>query len=114
MFAHRKRLGSLTSNPSTVSVRHRVLQLALTLVACANQSPLTSYFLRRDLFSTLVAFIADDSTKQFAFESALLLGLLANYRKSEARNPYVVRIQDFVEEGIMEVCFASHVLRWRG
>ncbi|CDR43369.1 RHTO0S08e00826g1_1 [Rhodotorula toruloides] len=85
-----------------VSVRHRVLQLALTLVACANQSPLTSYFLRRDLFSTLVAFIADDSTKQFAFESALLLGLLANYRKSEARNPYVVRIQDFVEEGIME------------
>ncbi|BGP31189.1 hypothetical protein JCM10296v2_002953 [Rhodotorula toruloides] len=85
-----------------VSVRHRVLQLALTLVASANQSPLTSYFLRRDLFSTLVAFIADDSTKQFAFESALLLGLLANYRKSEARNPYVVRIQDLVEEGVME------------
>ncbi|BGO98531.1 hypothetical protein NBRC10513v2_002925 [Rhodotorula toruloides] len=85
-----------------VSVRHRTLQLALTLVASANQSPLTSYFLRRDLFSTLVAFVADDSTKQFAFESALLLGLLANYRKSEARNSYVVRIQDFVEEGVME------------
>ncbi|BGP23834.1 hypothetical protein Rt10032_c05g2448 [Rhodotorula toruloides] len=85
-----------------VPVRHRTLQLALILVSSANQCPLTSYFLRRDLFSTLVAFIADDSTKQFAFESALLLGLLANYRKGEARNPYVVRVQDFVEEGVME------------
>ncbi|BGP39069.1 hypothetical protein JCM10449v2_003007 [Rhodotorula kratochvilovae] len=85
-----------------LTVRHRTLQLALIIVASVNQGALVAFFLRRDLFSTLVSFIADRETQHFAFESALLLGLLANYRKSEARNPYGVRIEDFVEEGVME------------
>jgi hypothetical protein len=58
--------------------------------------------LRRDLFSTLVKFILDPSTSPFAFESALLLGILANFRKYESRNPYLVRIEDFVEEVVMK------------
>jgi hypothetical protein len=47
--------------------------------------------------------MTDDATAPFAFESTLLLGLLANFRKYEARNPYGVRIEDFVEEGVMSV-----------
>ncbi|GAA6004895.1 hypothetical protein JCM10207_008445 [Rhodosporidiobolus poonsookiae] len=82
-------------------VRHRLLQFALVFVSTVNQGSLNAYFLRRDLFSTLVSFIADEQTNQFAYESVLLLGLLANFRKSEARNPYGVRIEDFVEEGVM-------------
>lgn len=87
----------------SVAVRHRTLQLALVIVASVNQGSLVAFFLRRDLFSTLVSFIADRETQHFAFEATLLLGLLANYRKAEARNPYGVRIEDFVEEGVMEV-----------
>lgn len=85
------------------ALRHRALQLALVVVSTVGQGSLVAYFLRRDLFSTLVSFIADAETKPFAFEATLLLGLLANYRKCEARNPYGVRIEDFVEEGVMEV-----------
>ncbi|GAA6046333.1 hypothetical protein JCM3770_004868 [Rhodotorula araucariae] len=100
-----------------VTVRHRALQLALIVVASVNQGALGAFFLRRDLFSTLVSFIADSETQHFAFESALLLGLLANYRKSEARNPYGVRIEDFVEERVMERIIdvtATVCLRARG
>ncbi|BGP15057.1 hypothetical protein JCM10213_002799 [Rhodosporidiobolus nylandii] len=93
---------TLQDTLAPLHLRHRILQLALVFVSSVDQGSLNAYFLRRDLFSTLVSFIADDATKQFAFESALLLGLLANYRKSEARNPYGVRIEDFVEEGVME------------
>lgn len=99
--------------PVTAALRHRTLQLALLIVSTVGQGSLVAYFLRRDLFSTLVAFIADPETKMFAFEATLLLGLLANYRKCEARNPYGVRIEDFVEEGVMEVsvrCAAIGVL----
>lgn len=77
------------------------------IVSTVSQGSLNAYFLRRDLFSTLVSFIANEDTKQFAFESTLLLGLLANFRKSEARNPYGVRIEDFVEEGVMTVRTSS-------
>ncbi|ORY91636.1 hypothetical protein BCR35DRAFT_328230 [Leucosporidium creatinivorum] len=83
------------------ALRHRTLQLALVIVSSINQGSITAYFLRRDLFSTLVNFMTDDATAPFAFESTLLLGLLANFRKYEARNPYGVRIEDFVEEGVM-------------
>ncbi|KDE09136.1 hypothetical protein MVLG_00850 [Microbotryum lychnidis-dioicae p1A1 Lamole] len=82
-------------------LRHRTLQLALVLVASIDQGSINAYFLRRDLFSTLVQFMTEDATCQFSFESALLLGLLANYRQHEARNPYRVRIEDMVEETVM-------------
>ncbi|GAA5822072.1 hypothetical protein JCM11251_004848 [Rhodosporidiobolus azoricus] len=87
---------TLQDTLAPLPLRHRSLQLGLVVVASVNQGALNTYFLRRDLFSTLVTFIADEGTKQFAFESVLLLGLLANYRKNEARNPYG-RIIDVVE-----------------
>ncbi|GAA5866411.1 hypothetical protein JCM3774_004672 [Rhodotorula dairenensis] len=93
---------ALQDRKTPTALRHRALQLALVVVSTVGQGSLVAYFLRRDLFSTLVAFVADDETKPFAFEATLLLGLLANYRKCEARNPYGVRIEDFVEEGVME------------
>lgn len=45
--------------------------------------------------------MSDPSTSPFTFESVLLLSLLANFRKYEARNPYLVRIEDFVDEVVM-------------
>ena len=102
------------------TLRHGALRLALTIVACVNQESLNAYFLRRDLFSTLVKvsaisglstggvadltraqFSSDPATSAFALEPFLLLGLLANYHKHAARNPYRVRIEDCVDEGLM-------------
>ena len=37
-----------------------------------------------------------------AFEPFLLLGLLANYNKFEFRNPYRLRLEDFVNEKVIE------------
>ncbi|KAK4056590.1 hypothetical protein OIO90_002438 [Microbotryomycetes sp. JL221] len=84
-----------------LTLRHRTLQLALVIVASLNQSSVTAYFLRRDMFSTLVKFMSDDESAPYVYESSLLLGLLANFRKFEARNPYGVRIEDFVEDLVM-------------
>jgi hypothetical protein len=33
----------------------------------------------------------------------MVLGILANFRKYEARNPYLVRVEDLVDEGVMKV-----------
>lgn len=82
-------------------LRHRTLQLAIVIVASVNQGSLSSYFLRRDLFGTLGNFIADEDSRRYAFEGTLLLGLLSNYRKFETRNPYLVRMEDLVDDNVM-------------
>ncbi|GAA6061252.1 hypothetical protein JCM10212_000693 [Sporobolomyces blumeae] len=84
-----------------VTLRHSTLQLALFLVSSLGVSPATAFFLRRDLFSSLVSFISDPRTQQYTFEASLLIGLLANYRKCEVKNAYRTRIEDFVEEEVM-------------
>lgn len=38
---------------SLVLIRHKTLQLALSIVSAINQGSINAYFLRRDLFSTL-------------------------------------------------------------
>ena len=92
------------TNPTftSASLRHSTLRLTLSLVTHLGSSSLVTYFLRRDLFSSLISFISDDSTKPHAHEAVILIGLLAGH-KSDGKNPYATRIQDFVEEGIMTV-----------
>ena len=48
---------------------------------------------------------ADDSSR--AFEPFLLLGLLVNYNKFEYRNPYRIRLEDFVNEVIIQKIIAG-------
>ncbi|GAA5985263.1 hypothetical protein JCM5350_005568 [Sporobolomyces pararoseus] len=100
---------------SDPGLRHAALQFTLLLVSTLSTSNLASYFLRRDLFSGLVSFIIDEKTKKYAFDASLLIGLLAGYRevrddtgdeqeqeKGEVtKNPYSVRIEDFIEEATM-------------
>ncbi|KXN88778.1 UPF0668 protein C10orf76 [Leucoagaricus sp. SymC.cos] len=75
-------------------IKHLTLQVALTYVCSAGQTSLVSYFLRRDLLPTLVAFIRSPQTEKFTFEAILLLCVLANFHRSDAArlNPYLRRL----------------------
>ncbi|KAL9610643.1 MAG: hypothetical protein Q9167_004652 [Letrouitia subvulpina] len=47
-------------------------------------------------------YVQDVDTPIRAFEPLLLLGLLANYNKFEFRNPYRLRLEDFVNESTVQ------------
>lgn len=47
-------------------------------------------------------FIQDSEVQQPAFEPFLLLGLLVNYNKFEFRNPYRLRLEDFINEATIQ------------
>lgn len=52
--------------------------------------------------SNVFQYIQDVDDQSPAFEPFLLLGLLANYNKFESRNPYRLRLEDFVNETIIK------------
>ncbi|KAF8216039.1 hypothetical protein K438DRAFT_1901758 [Mycena galopus ATCC 62051] len=67
-----------------------------------------AYFLRRDLFPSIVSFIKAPDTEIFTFEAILLLSLLANFHKSK-QNPYIQRIQETEDKDLMrKICWASN------
>ena len=47
---------------------------------------------------TFPQYIQDSDNPELVFKPFLLLGLLANYNKFEFRNPYRLRLEDFVNE----------------
>ena len=46
--------------------------------------------------------IQDSDNPELIFKPFLLLGLLANYNKFEFRNPYRLRLEDFVNESAIQ------------
>lgn len=46
--------------------------------------------------------IQDSDTSELVIKPFLLLGLLANYNKFEFRNPYRLRLEDFVNENAIQ------------
>jgi len=92
----------LSDQAQSLRTRHRTLQLALSLVSGVNQGSINAYFLRRDLFNTIASLIANPQSVSLVFDSVLLLDLLANFRRFESRNPYLVRMEDYVDEKAME------------
>ncbi|KAI9616773.1 hypothetical protein KEM48_005013 [Puccinia striiformis f. sp. tritici PST-130] len=77
-------------------------QSSLSVVSGVNQGSINAYFLRRDLFNTIASLIANPQTVSLVFDSVLFLDLLANFRRFESRNPYLVRMEDYVDEKAME------------
>src|ERR1700712_1716082 len=49
----------------------------------------------------------DSDTTSRVFEPFTLLGLLSNYNKFEFQNPYRLRLDDFVNEGIIQKIIRS-------
>lgn len=100
----------LSDRTQSLKTRHRTLQLALSVVSGVNQGSINAYFLRRDLFNTIASLIASPETVSLIFDSVLLLDLLANFRRFESRNPYLVRMEDYVDEKAMERIISLTIL----
>ncbi|KAL1792296.1 hypothetical protein ACET3X_008803 [Alternaria dauci] len=93
-----------------VPLRLRAVRATLSITAAGFQTALPSYFTHRDLFPSLMKYISDTpSTPQIA-PALYLLGLLTNYNKFEFQNPYRLRLDDFVNDAIIQdmvVCFGE-------
>ncbi|KAJ7925957.1 hypothetical protein B0H13DRAFT_1974036 [Mycena leptocephala] len=99
---------SLPDPDMPVDLRHQVLQFALIFMCGVGQLSPGAYFLRRDLFPSIVSFIKAPETEIFTFEAILLLSLLANFHKSK-QNPYIQRIQETDDKDLMrKICWASN------
>ncbi|MCJ1389597.1 hypothetical protein MMC18_002454 [Xylographa bjoerkii] len=86
----------------TKVVRKKAIEAGLSLTSGAYQTSLVSYFTHRDLFPSLMKYVQDSDENSQAFEPFLLLGLLVNYNKFEYRNPYRLRLEDFVNEATIQ------------
>ncbi|MCJ1444589.1 MAG: hypothetical protein MMC23_005091 [Stictis urceolatum] len=86
----------------SLDVRRKAIEVALALTSGAWQTSLVSYFTHRDLFPALMKFVQEADTANKAFDPFVLLGLLANYNKFEYRNPYRLRLEDFVNENTVK------------
>ncbi|KAF5368476.1 hypothetical protein D9758_002263 [Tetrapyrgos nigripes] len=99
-------------NPAVqATVRHQALQLALIFMCGVGQLSPGAYFLRKDLYPSLVLFIKSPETDQYTFEAVLLLAILANFHKSDAAklNPYLKRIRETNDRDLMgKICWASN------
>lgn len=90
-----------------VTLRLKAVRAALSMVAAAFHTGLPSYFTHRDLFPSLVKYTHDCQDMVHVRPALHLLGLLVNYNKFELQNPYRLRLDDFVNEAIIQKMILS-------
>ncbi|KAJ7751293.1 hypothetical protein DFH07DRAFT_745670 [Mycena maculata] len=101
-------IASVADSDVPVDIRHQILQLALIFMCGVGQLSPGAYFLRRDLYPSIVAFIKAPETEIYTFEAILLLSVLANFHKSK-QNPYIQRISQSEDKDLMrKVYWASN------
>ncbi|KAH6618993.1 hypothetical protein C7974DRAFT_40293 [Boeremia exigua] len=94
----------------TLPLRRKAVRATLSITAAGFHTALPSYFTHRDLFPSLMKYVQDTDDSAQVLPALYLLGLLANYNKFEFQNPYRLRLDDFVNDGIirdMITCFGS-------
>lgn len=86
----------------TVSLKNLVLKTLLIIATAADNvstNTLLEYFMMHSIFDALSQILADPSLRgEHGHEAILLLCILANYRKNEARNPYLVKLSILDDE----------------
>ena len=90
--------------------------MALSITAAGFQTALPSYFTHRDLFPSLMKYIQDCDDSTQVLPALYLLGLLTNYNKFEFQNPYRLRLDDFVNDAIIQdmvACFGNTCTKLR-
>ncbi|KAF2258639.1 DUF1741-domain-containing protein [Lojkania enalia] len=93
-----------------LALRLKAVRAALSITAAAFHTGLPTYFTHRDLFPSLMKYIQDCDDSTHILPAFYLLGLLVNYNKFEFQNPYRLRLDDFVNDGIIQkmiVCFGE-------
>ncbi|KAI9494896.1 hypothetical protein BDB00DRAFT_816251 [Zychaea mexicana] len=87
--------------------RPRVLKLAIILSAGndnVNQNNLNGYFMQCDLSNTLIKILGSEGTaRDELLDTVVLWGMLANYNKTEIRNPYSTRLSRCKDSRVLEV-----------
>ncbi|KAK0208779.1 hypothetical protein DFS33DRAFT_473524 [Desarmillaria ectypa] len=102
---------SLANASRSAAIRHQILQLGITFMCGISQLSPGAYFLRRNLFPSIVAFIKGSDTEQYTFEAVLFLALLADFHKSDAArlNPYLPQIKEIKDIDLMKkICWAAN------
>ncbi|KAK0233651.1 hypothetical protein IW262DRAFT_1452216 [Armillaria fumosa] len=95
---------SLANASRSATTRHQILQLGLIFMCGISQLSPGAYFLRRNLFPSIVAFIKGSDTEQYTFEAVLFLAVLADFHKSDAArlNPYLSQIKETRDIDLMK------------
>lgn len=83
-------------------LRLKAVRAALSITAAGFQTALPSYFTHRDLFPSLMKYVQDCENSSQVVPAVYLLGLLTNYNKFEFQNPYRLRLDDFVNDAIIQ------------
>ncbi|KAE9978742.1 hypothetical protein EG328_001340 [Venturia inaequalis] len=94
-------LESAIRNGRNVPLRLKAVKVALAMISGAYSTGLVSYFTHRDLFPALMKAVQDSEDSLQNLSPFILLGLLTNYNKFEFQNPYRLRLDDFVNDGII-------------
>ncbi|KAJ9152289.1 DUF1741-domain-containing protein [Coniochaeta hoffmannii] len=100
-------LEAIIRNGRSLELREKAVGVALAVTSGAYQTSLLTYFIQRDLFPAVMKFIQDCDGPARIFGPFTLLGLLANYNKFEFRNPYQLRLADFVNEATIQKIIQS-------
>ncbi|KNG50029.1 hypothetical protein TW65_02947 [Stemphylium lycopersici] len=109
-------LDTAIRNGRDIPVRKRAVRAALSMTAAGFQTALPSYFTHRDLFPSLMKYTQDCDNSTHVLPAVYLLGLLTNYNKFEFQNPYRLRLDDFVNDAIIQdmiACFGSTCTKLR-
>lgn len=95
-------LDTTIRNGRDLGVRAKAIRAALSMTASAFHTGLPTYFTHRDLFPSLMKYIQDCEDGRETVPALYLLGLLVNYNKFEFQNPYRLRLDDFVNDSIIQ------------
>jgi hypothetical protein len=88
-------------------VRLQAIRATLSITAAGFHTALPSYFTHRDLFPSLMKYVQDCENNADIVPAFYLLGLLTNYNKFEFQNPYRLRLDDFVNDSIIQKMIGS-------
>ncbi|KAI9768561.1 MAG: hypothetical protein M1840_004758 [Geoglossum simile] len=100
-------LDSTIRNGRHLNTRQKAIEVTLSVTSGAYQTGLLSYFTHRDLFPSLMKYIQESDIIARVLQPFALLGLLVNYNKFEFQNPYRLRLDDFVNETIIQKIIKS-------
>lgn len=87
--------------PFLLGIQVNSIRAATIAAGGAYQTSLASYFINRDIFASIMAFIDMDGVEDYIGDAFSLIGILASYDKLEAQNPYHTRLSDFVDHQSM-------------